>query len=1317
MSKTAAQSLSPDQPQRNQALDSARSILVQAPAGSGKTDLLTRRFLRLLAEVEEPGQVVAITFTNAAAAEMRHRILGELEKAATRAGAATTAAEKDAHVSGHDFNRQGERKYSSGLAEVSGHDFSHAVTQAKSTRALAPEGSPPGNLPALAPDSATTTADEFSMDALASRALEHSQALGWKLLDLPAQLRISTIDSFCRDLALQQPLLSGLGGGLAIAEQPAELYRRAARQTLNEMDQDDPTLGEAIAALLNWRDNNWQEMEDLLVKMLQSRDRWMHGFVLEREQDWETLRLRLERPFANAAREALAKLDQLFSQIPQAREEALALARFACTQSGGQLHRELAELAEFPSGSSPSGDALEEARDAYLGLATLLLTGGGTLRKSVDKRLGFPADRKREKQQILDLIAALSAVPDLESSLAAVRSLPPTRYTEEDWLIVRACFTLLRRAAAQLKVAFAEAGQVDFIEVAQIAQSVLKGADGLPTDAALAVSDGIRHLLVDEFQDTSRRQHQLLAGLIAAWPERAGRTCFLVGDPMQSIYFFREADAELFPRVKEVGLEIPPEDPLLFEFVPLAANFRTTPALVNRLNEVFVKIFAADDGSGVTFSPALPAREGKADPNPPFSLHLEFVPQTGPGKIADPNASSEKESAQAVQIKEIITLIENHRDRIEQARASGEKYRIAVLARARKSLTPIAQALREARIPFHAVELEKLSARPEVLDALALARALLNPQDRVAWLGVLRAPWCGLALDDLHRLTSADEPALLARPVPELLAERLPLLSAEGRVATQRVLDALTSAPSLRAAQPSARPGTWLEQIWMLLGGAACVDAAARANLDLLWSCLDRLPNGEQDLLGPALDAALDKLTALPDPQASSDCGVQLMTIHKSKGLEFEVVIVPDLQAGTKGGERKMLSWLERGLAQPDESGEITEFLVAPLQTKGAEGGAAKKWVDRVYRNRESQEDRRILYVASTRAREELYLFARPACKIESNGEFSLPSPSASLLATAWPAFEEEVRARFENWKAARTKLAAGEEQVIESIAASGDSNLLVMPTPARPTLLRRLPPNYQPTAVVNPESDASQMLRAPSFPPGAPSFPRLFAERVGDHISSGAPEPVLSLSKDLAFETWETTLYPRHEGGLLSRAFGVAVHTLLEELARLRTINDWNAARAALVRFKPRIAAQVRASGIEPTHAARIASQALESALNASRSPQGQWILSPHAEAASELRWAGVVAGSLRTVRVDRIFRAGPAPESEGDDCWWIIDYKTAHADNLDPAAALPELRKLFALQLEAYATILRNLRGNDAPIRAGLYYPRMLLFDWWQL
>src|ERR1035437_7313549 len=134
----------PDQLERLSALDSGRSILVQAPAGSGKTDLLTRRLLRLLGECDEPGQIVAITFTIAAAAEIRHRILSELEKA-------------EAH------------------------------------------------------DPAQPTTESSSMAALARCAYERSHKLNWRLLDLPAQLRISTIDAFCRDLALQQPLLSGVG--------------------------------------------------------------------------------------------------------------------------------------------------------------------------------------------------------------------------------------------------------------------------------------------------------------------------------------------------------------------------------------------------------------------------------------------------------------------------------------------------------------------------------------------------------------------------------------------------------------------------------------------------------------------------------------------------------------------------------------------------------------------------------------------------------------------------------------------------------------------------------------------------------------------------------------------------------------------------------------------------------------------------------------------------------------------------------------------------------------------------------------------------
>jgi len=140
----------------------------------------------------------------------------------------------------------------------------------------------------------------------------------------------------------------------------------------------------------------------------------------------------------------------------------------------------------------------------------------------------------------------------------------------------------------------------------------------------------------------------------------------------------------------------------------------------------------------------------------------------------------------------------------------------------------------------------------------------------VAWLGVLRAPWSGLSLDDLHCLASNDDPALLLRPLPELMAERLPQLSEDGRRAAARALQTYAAASALRAAQPTASLGTWLEKVWLLVGGAACVDSAARANLNLLWRCLDRLPSGEPDLLGPSLVAALDKLTAQPAPRPAA---------------------------------------------------------------------------------------------------------------------------------------------------------------------------------------------------------------------------------------------------------------------------------------------------------------------------------------------------------------------------------------------------------------------------------------------------------------
>ncbi|HTX77923.1 MAG TPA: UvrD-helicase domain-containing protein [Terracidiphilus sp.] len=1194
----------PDQHQREQALDPTRSVMVQAPAGSGKTDLLTRRFLRLLSEVDDPSQIVAITFTRAAAAEMRNRILEKLEKAA-----------------------------------------------------LSTEPLP---------------VDQFAMESLAARALERSRRLGWNLPDLPSLLRISTIDSFCAEIAARQPLLSQLGSGLQISENPTEIYRRAARATLMQLGSQEarasnPELAGAIALLLDWRDNNWNEIESHLVAMLAKRDRWMLDFVLSPAQDWELLRERLERPFVRAVAAGLNQLAGILAAIPDACDEILDLAQFACTQTGGALHRQLAELAELPRGPFVERGDVEDARQVFLCLADFLLTAEHALRQRFIAGMGFPADRKREKLRMEVLVRVLAGVPGFEAALKAIRALPPARYTDEEWSIVRASFTLLHHAAAQLQVAFAEAGTADFIEVAQAARRVLQDEAGQPTDSAFAFADSIRHLLVDEFQDTSRRQHELIGALVSAWTDPVGRTLFLVGDPMQSIYFFRDADAELFPRVQSIGLELPDGERHPLNDVRLISNFRTAPELVNALNDVFHSAFAIEDGSGIRFAASEPARSSSAPPGAGVELHVEFAPQIPRSRRDDPDSAQSKEEAadardrsSAAQIGEIVALIREHLDRAAQARAGSHNYRIAVLGRTKASLTPIAQALRENAVPFRAIELEPLAMRPEVLDTLALARALYYPEDRVAWLGVLRAPWCGLSLADLHAI--AGDSGSDRRPIPDLVRERGHCLSEEGRAGVARLLAAFDAAPALRSALPASALGTWLEQTWLSIGGAACVDAEARSNLDMLWRSLDALPGGEPDLLGSGLGAALKELNAQADPETDADCGVQLMTIHKSKGLEFEVVIVPDLQAATRKTNHTMLSWLERGLAQPDDSGEITEFLIAPFQPKGTDRSEGKRWVDREYRNRERQEMRRIFYVAATRAREELHLFTR----VEFNRNTgAICDPSESLLQVAWPALEQQIRAQYASYQADR------EEPQVAEIAAS--ATLVEMPSPAMHAVVRRLPPDYRPPP----------HLRRQAAPAG----------------------------------TGSAALFSRHEGGMKSRALGTAIHALLQELARLRSSHSWDDAHAALTAFVPRIVAQARSTGVDPATAEQLVQRAVEIAGNAARDPAGAWILSPHAEAASEARWSGVVSGAIHTVQVDRVFLAGAAPQTEGRDVWWIIDYKSAHPDALNDPEALTRLRPLFAPQLEIYAEVLRGLYGQHIAIRAGLYYPRLLAFDWWEL
>lgn len=296
-------------------------------------------------------------------------------------------------------------------------------------------------------------------------------------------------------------------------------------------------------------------------------------------------------------------------------------------------------------------------------------------------------------------------------------------------------------------------------------------------------------------------------------------------------------------------------------------------------------------------------------------------------------------------------------------------------------------------------------------------------------------------------------------------------------------------------------------------------------------------------------------------------------------------------------------------------------------------------------------------------------MFARPQYKSDGGSGFTLCEPNNSLLATAWPALETEVRERFEGWSR------AAREADITAIAAQVQGALLEMPAPIKPTLLRRLPQDFELPARVR-FSDPSPAI-------------------VGGEADA---------------------LYRRHEGGAAARALGLAMHALFERFARLAEGMSMEAAQAALRDLELPLVAQSRAAGIAPAAAAEIARQAINSTLEALQDPIAAWILTPHPHAGSEMGWTGVIDGAMRNVRADRVFRAGDAPGENGDAIWWIIDYKTAHPEG-DAENVVAQLRPLFAPQLEMYGRFLRKLHGDAIEVRAGLYYPRLRQFDWWKL
>jgi ATP-dependent helicase/nuclease subunit A len=1074
-----SQQLDEDTQSRTRALSDTESFIVEAPAGAGKTELLTQRFLKLLQRVNEPEEILAITFTNKAASEMRARILDSLQDAAD------------------DVPVDREHK--------------------KQTRKLALE------------------------------ALKQSADREWGLLENPSRLRIYTIDSLSSHLARQMPLMSRFGAQPGVREDATPYYEEAAARTLDMVD--DEGVGEVVREALRHFDNDAYRLTQLLAEMLARRDQWLGfmqgGIAPDKAED------ALGRLIRQDIELAASFLTPIRQQV------LMPLARFAA--SNLPCEHSIALLLDWETVIP----ATPEALPMWRALCDLLLTGkdhNGVLRKRLDKNMGMPPtpEAKPYKEQLTGFIEELRELAGAESALAKLRLAPDIRHEDEAWQIIATLGHLLRFAVAQLWLVFQTHGEVDFVEIAQRALSALEDEAGNPTDLALKLDYRIQHLLVDEFQDTSPSQVRLLEHLTHGWQPGDGRTLFAVGDPMQSIYRFRKADVGLFLRVSEQGI-----GDIELVKLRLCRNNRSCEPVITWINQTFSDVFPLQDDvlkGSISYRPFMatkPSETGSA-----VYVHPLIAENAGDDEEEEDTPSSSAEMLRLQEANKVIEIIRKSWD-------SDPDCRIAVLVRARAHLKTLVSQIRQhhPNLRFQAVEIEELAERQVIQDLLSLTKAMMHTADRVHWLAILRAPWCGLTLNDLHALAAGDR----HRTIHQLMhdQDRLDAMSEDGRIRLLHLRDVLDEALSQRGRQSVTR---WVRGVWLMLNGPDCLwDPSDVHDVQAYFDRMSRLEASGQ-LSIEQLEAEVQKLYAAPDVESR----LQFMTIHKSKGLEFDTVILPGLDLANRAGDQPLLMWEEVPQDLTAAHTAQFDFVAAPLPAKGRGRSTLPTPYDylrHLEKVRGSNEDVRVLYVAVTRAERCLHLIG--VAKRNEKGE--LQAPKNSFLDMLWA----HVRSEYE---------AACESK--EQLPAIGQSGIRFS--------------DFVP-----------QLVRVKH-----PKMPDVFQLRhhheltLVQHDASETPDSVQD-------DTPETLV-------------GTLAHRYLELIMR-QSDEAWTVSR--FESLKPAMHKWARTQGAKPEQLESIVERTVSILKTTIESDDGRWLLKPRTNVSAELPIVSVSGEDIRTQRLDLTF------------------------------------------------------------------------------
>lgn len=775
--------------------------------------------------------------------------------------------------------------------------------------------------------------------------------------------RISTFHGFCAATLREAASSAGLDPGFVIVQGAAARTLRADAVSAALHDADtapDPDIQALLSALGTRRAT--EAVESWVDRRVE-----LAGFPGELARSDDELLAEFAERFGRWDRDAdLAALRGGVSSALHALQ-----AFYAELQADPPARADVAQTLAVLATPCPAG-LIEAAEWARAALAPLRVKG--VFRKAAWAWIGTKAELGKGnpgKAKTAWTAARDELVAAFGEDAAALDTLPG--------LVDRAALPLLRGlcqvgvdAVSRYQRAKAADHLLDFDDL-PVRLSVL-----LDRDARFAarLRRRIRHVLVDEFQDTNDLQWELVKQLRGDPLPESG--LFLVGDLKQAIYRFRGGDVTVFDGALE---HLQPLDPVV---QPFADNWRSRPALIDALNDLFGWLLAPDTAQ----RPAWEAPFEALNPRRPAAA----VPAVEVVELAEGDPSEDALFELLPLAREAAVVARLLHERLPDL-PRHEGLQAAILLRRRTWLPVFARALREAGVDHVVASGRGFFGRQEVLDVANLLAALAHEDDVIALLGALRGPLLGLEDAWLLWLARSGRRAgpralragwrgvLQGLDQPEGADPDWFELPPEGR---RRIREAATR---YRRWDRLARRIPLSQFLRTILDESAAAHllaledptGQAAANLDKLVSlavAFDR--EGGEGLAGFALhlqqqaDAGADEGDAALDATAP----VVLMTIHQSKGLEFPAVFLPDLGARIRhGGGGTLL------VGRPPGEEVWLPGLKAPVVTEGErteEASLLRSLVATRDRAEEYAESRRVLYVAATRAREQLTFVLQP---------------------------------------------------------------------------------------------------------------------------------------------------------------------------------------------------------------------------------------------------------------------------------------------------------------------------------------------------